>query len=107
MGEAGSKEGEEVCVSDGVGWVELVRVKSRRRMGVGQKEKPSQLLKRIKLAGSCKDAGADVPLPVVVPARACRTNAGLFAACLVRQRLGQVAVQGGDGHGWTTSRSTD
>ena len=63
-------------------------------MGVGQKEKPSQLLKRIKLAGSCKDAGADVPLPVVVPARACRTNAGLLAACFVRQRLGQVAVQG-------------
>ena len=47
MGEAGSKEGEEVCVSDGVGWVELVKIKSRRRMGVGQKEKPSQLLKRI------------------------------------------------------------
>ena len=54
-------------------------------MGVGQKNKPSQLLKRIKLAGSCKDAGADVPLPVVVPARACRTNAGLFAACLTEE----------------------
>ena len=34
MGEAGSKEGEEVCVSDGVGWVGLVKVKLRRRMDV-------------------------------------------------------------------------
>ena len=39
MGEAGSKEGEEVCVSDGIGWVGLVKVKLSRRMGVGQKEK--------------------------------------------------------------------
>ena len=80
MGKAGSKEGEEVCVSDGVGWVGLVKVKLRRRMDVYDCRSEGEAVTTLETDKTCWKLQGRRCVPTYpclwwCRRRACRTNA--------------------------------